>query len=96
MATLTRKELYDRVWTNPMTKLAKQFGLSDVALHKICRKHHLDTAAGVQAVTQVLFPEVRERDVGPKRLSGLQRGGASTLRPGPTGHLRCPLSIDIR
>jgi len=43
MATLTRRELYDRVWTNPMTKLAKQFGLSDVALHKICRKHDIPT-----------------------------------------------------
>lgn len=41
MATLTRKQLYDLVWTRPMTKLAKEFGLSDVALHKICRKHDI-------------------------------------------------------
>jgi hypothetical protein len=36
---MSREEFYELVWANPMTKLAKKFGLSDVALHKICRKH---------------------------------------------------------
>jgi hypothetical protein len=35
----SRQEFYDLVWSNPLTQLAKRFGLSDVALHKICRKH---------------------------------------------------------
>lgn len=35
----TRSEFYELVWSKPMTHLAKDFGLSDVALHKICRKH---------------------------------------------------------
>jgi hypothetical protein len=35
----TRQEFYDLVWSRPMTHLAKEFGLSDVPLHKICRKH---------------------------------------------------------
>ena len=35
--TLTRQELYDLVWTHPMTTLAKEFNLSDVALAKRCR-----------------------------------------------------------
>ncbi len=35
----TRSEFYELVWSKPMTHLAKEFGLSDVALHKICRKH---------------------------------------------------------
>jgi hypothetical protein len=35
----TRQEFYDLVWSKPMTHLAKEFGLSDVALHKICGKH---------------------------------------------------------
>ncbi|MFZ5727119.1 MAG: hypothetical protein ACOY4C_11965, partial [Pseudomonadota bacterium] len=43
MAKLTRDELYALVWDRPMTKLAKEFGLSDVALHKICRKHDVPT-----------------------------------------------------
>jgi len=36
--TLTREELYERVWSKPATKLAAEFGISDVALGKICRK----------------------------------------------------------
>lgn len=41
--TYTRKEFYDLVWSKPMTKLAKDFGLSDVALHKLCRRHQIPT-----------------------------------------------------
>lgn len=40
---MTRAELHRLVWESPMTKLAKQFSLSDVALHKICRKHTIPT-----------------------------------------------------
>jgi hypothetical protein len=39
----TRQELYDLVWTTPMVKLAKEFGLSDVGLRKICVKHDIPT-----------------------------------------------------
>jgi hypothetical protein len=39
----TRKELYDLVWSTPMTKLAKRFGISDVGLRKICVKHDIPT-----------------------------------------------------
>ncbi len=33
-----RKELYELVWAQPVTKVAKQFGVSDVAIAKACRK----------------------------------------------------------
>jgi len=33
----TREELYDLVWSEPMSQLAKKFDLSDVGLAKICR-----------------------------------------------------------
>jgi len=36
---LTRGELYEKIWNTPTTKLAQDFGLSDVALGKICKKH---------------------------------------------------------
>src|SRR3954466_2560489 len=39
--TLTRQELYDRVWTEPVEKLAKEYGLSDVGLGKACRRHDI-------------------------------------------------------
>ena len=33
-----RKELYDPVWQEPVTKVANHFGVSDVAIAKACRK----------------------------------------------------------
>ncbi|MEX2577413.1 MAG: hypothetical protein WD342_00020 [Verrucomicrobiales bacterium] len=36
--TVTREELYEEVWQIPGRKLAKRYGVSDVALAKICRK----------------------------------------------------------
>lgn len=38
---LTRAELYEKVWATPMRTLAKEFGLSDVGLAKVCRKHNI-------------------------------------------------------
>lgn len=35
----TREQFYELVWAKPMTHLAKEFAISDVALHKICKKH---------------------------------------------------------
>ena len=39
--TITRKQLYDKVWSTPMTTLAKEFGLSDVGMAKLCRRHEI-------------------------------------------------------
>jgi hypothetical protein len=39
----SRQELYDLVWSTAMTTLAKQFGMSDVGLRKICVKHEIPT-----------------------------------------------------
>jgi len=33
-----RHELYDQVWAKPVREVAKEHGISDVALAKICRK----------------------------------------------------------
>ena len=38
---LSREELYERVWSTPMRRLAGEFGLSDVSLAKICRRHEI-------------------------------------------------------
>jgi hypothetical protein len=37
--------MYDLVWSQPMTKVAEGFGISDVALKKICDKHRVPTPA---------------------------------------------------
>ena len=38
---LTREELYERVWSTPMHKLASEFGLSDVGLAKVCKRYKI-------------------------------------------------------
>ncbi|MGH9517427.1 MAG: hypothetical protein ACRD3P_17305 [Terriglobales bacterium] len=38
---LPRAELYEKVWATPMRTLAKEFGMSDVGLAKICRKNNI-------------------------------------------------------
>ena len=37
----SRQELFELVWSMPMTKLSKQIELSDVGLRKICVKHQI-------------------------------------------------------
>jgi hypothetical protein len=38
---LTRKKLYDLVWSEPLTKLAKKFGSSDNILRATCKKYNI-------------------------------------------------------
>jgi hypothetical protein len=38
---LSREDLYERVWTEPIQKLSKEYGLSDVGLAKTCRRHNI-------------------------------------------------------
>lgn len=38
---LSREELYNLVWTKPLTTLAKEFAYSDNGLRKICIKHNI-------------------------------------------------------
>lgn len=43
MPELTREQLYERVWSTPLQRLAEEFGISDVALAKRCRKLNIPT-----------------------------------------------------
>lgn len=40
---LTRRAIYDLVWSSPMTKVAEDLGISDVGLKKICQRHRIPT-----------------------------------------------------
>jgi hypothetical protein len=37
--SLTREQLYKRVWTEPIDRLCKEFGVSNVGLGKVCVRH---------------------------------------------------------
>ena len=61
---ITREELYEKLWTSPTTKLAKEFGISDVGLAKICKKYGIPKpslgywakVAGGQKLERAPFP----------------------------------------
>ena len=38
---VSRQQLYDQVWSKPIRQLAKEYGLSDVGLSKLCRRHNI-------------------------------------------------------
>jgi hypothetical protein len=64
----TRRELYELVWTEPLTKLGRRFGISDVGLAKACRRANVPVpprgywarlAAG-QSIDRTSLPEADE------------------------------------
>lgn len=63
---LTRRELYDLIWSTPISKLATDFGISDRGLAKICERHRVTGAtrgywaklAVGKKVKQSIFREV--------------------------------------
>jgi hypothetical protein len=38
---ITRKELYELIWSEPTTKVAEKFQRSDVCLSKICKQYNI-------------------------------------------------------
>ena len=66
-----RVDLYNKVWDQPLVRLSRRFGISDVRLGKICRKlkiphpgrgYWAKRAVG-QAVEQLPLPEFRDAPV---------------------------------
>ena len=39
--SITRQELYDLVWSKPMVKVAQEFGVSDRAVAKYCKRQNI-------------------------------------------------------
>lgn len=66
---LNRLELYELVWSEPLTRLAKRFGISDVGFAKACRRANVPVpprgywakrAAG-QSLARTPLPEADEQ-----------------------------------
>jgi hypothetical protein len=70
--TLTRDELFHRVWSTPVRTLAQEYGISDVALAKICKKMDVPVP-GLGYWARVAMGKSRRklRYRRPKRLPGL-------------------------
>ena len=41
MARYNREELYEKVWRMPVRLAAREYGVSDVAIGKVCRKLYI-------------------------------------------------------
>lgn len=39
--SITRAQLYEMVWREPMSHIAERFGISDVALRRICDRYEI-------------------------------------------------------
>lgn len=82
---LTREELYEQVWSEPMSKLAQRYGLSDVGLAKICRKLRVPVPyRGYWRKTEVGAP-ARRIPLPSLRPSVAPELREITLRPRPNG-----------
>jgi hypothetical protein len=81
--TLTRGQLYDLVWSEPMRNLAKQIGISNTAIAKHCRKADIPMPGvgywnKLQAGQKVEKEDLPEEDLGSVRCIEMATG---TLPP---------------
>lgn len=58
---ISREGLYEKVWTSPLRKLAPEFGVSDVGLAKICKRHSIPLP-GLGYWTRVQFGKHPKRE----------------------------------
>lgn len=80
---LSRRELYDLVWSKPMRDVAAEFGISDVGLSKVCERHcvprpeqgHWNKINAGKKVKQTLFVETDDPTVNRVEI----RGGLSQV-----------------
>src|SRR5665213_324973 len=75
---LSRRELYDLVWSKPMRDVAADLGISDVGLSKVCERHRVPKPeqgywnrknAG-QKVKQTLFAETDDPHINRVEIRG--------------------------
>lgn len=78
MKTVSREELYELVWSKPMTKVAADYGVTGTALKKTCDRHHIPTPErGYWAkleygkrVNKEALPPLSEPNLATVRISG--------------------------
>jgi hypothetical protein len=44
--TIKREELYEEVWSAPLTQLCARYGLSDNGLRKVCKRLNVPVPGG--------------------------------------------------
>lgn len=88
---ITRTDLYERVWTESVGAVAKEYGISDVALAKICKKNNIPLPP------RGYWAKLRAGKRLPKtRLTERALGGAEILELGKEDDWRRQTDADIR
>src|SRR5688572_8466680 len=57
--TVTRKDLYDLVWSEPMLSLSKKYKISDNGLRKICKRMNIPLPKAGHWIKQQFGKKVR-------------------------------------
>jgi hypothetical protein len=78
---MTREELYEKVWSIPMQKLAVEFGFSDRGFAKLCRRHqipvpprgHWARLQVGQSVQRIPLPSVGQANLSTIEINFLER-----------------------
>jgi len=85
-ASLTRQQLFDMVWAEPMRLLAPRYGISDVGLAKICRR------AAIPLPPPGYWARIRHgKRIKRPSLPDKPSGCADNLQISPSGHRNADL-----
>lgn len=79
---ISREDLYEKVWNAPLRKLAPKFGLSDVGLAKICKRHSIPLP-GLGYWTRVQFGKNPKREPLPEIAKPARNQTEIVIQPTP-------------
>ena len=84
MTTISRQDLFDKVWSSPVTKVATEFGVSDTAVRKMCRRHGIPVPSRgywAQVAAGRTFPKPKLGPASRARLETVRFVGAGQPSP---------------
>ncbi len=83
---ISREELYEKVWTLPLRKLAPEFGVSDVGLAKLCKRHSIPLP-GLGYWTRVQFGKATKRIPLPPLEKTIKNQTEIAIQPTPANRI---------
>lgn len=87
---IKREELFQQVWSKPMTTLSKEYGISDVGLGKICKKLNIPKPESGHWAKIAAGKSVKQKELPP-----LQKGESDTYELSPEDNSKIDLPDDI-
>jgi len=91
---ISREELYEKVWNSPLRKLAPEFGISDVGLAKLCKRHSIPLP-GLGYWTRVQFGKNPKRIPLPSLEKTVKSQAEIVIHPTPANGILKHLKSDV-